>query len=340
MTGNWRSLFEEYGVDLAISGHEHIYLRTKQLYNDKVDTNKGVTYVIGGCAGTKRYSGTNNPNLFEVLLESDNPSGHFCGSIVEIVGDTLSFKYYDMYGNLRDSFTLETKNKISTEFDINEFLNAITVQYNEKTRRNYIVWPLNAYGHIKYVDINIEHLNSNVTKFIGPASNEAAVGIGTPVRDYHYTCVFTDYAGNTYEKVLDVHNDTASYRPYDMQLKIDETSKNNYTLDATYNNNGWEQIRLELLYNDKAYRFDNNNHLEIQVDSKISPDDIQIHLVYDFFGSPDESTFTKDEMAITINYLQTTDDQPKAKGSSFGMIALLPMISLCGMSILIFKRKH
>ena len=338
MTGHWRSLFEEYGVDLAISGHEHIYLRTKKLYENKVDNSKGVTYVIGGCAGTKRYSGTNNPELFEVLLESDNPSGHFCGSIVEIEGDTLSFKYYDMYGNLRDSFSIETKNKISSSFDVNEFLNNISVRYDDKTRRNYIVWPNDAYGHLKYVDINIEHLNANLTKFIGPASNEVAVGIGTPTRDYRYNCVFTDYEGHTYEKVIEVHNDTDSYRPKDMKLQVTETSKGNYTFDATYDDNGWEQVRFELIVSGKTYRFDQNNHLEVELPHTLSEDDITLHLVYEFFGSADESTFTKDNMTITLNH--TKDEDKSSGGCKFGFVALMPLLALSCISVILFKRKH
>ena len=339
MTGNWRSLFEEYGVDLAISGHEHIYLRTKQLYEDKVDTNKGVTYVIGGCAGTKKYSGTNNPALFEVLLESDNPNGHYCGSIVEVVGNTLTFKYYDMYGNLRDSFTIQTKNQISAEFNADEFLNNISVYYNDKTRRNYITWPNNAYGHMKYVDITIEHLNVSFNKFIGPASNEAAVGIGIPIRDYRYTCVFTDYDGQTYQKTIDVHNDTDSYRPKDMKLTINETSKNKYELIANYDDNGWEQVRLELIYQNETYRFNANNHLEIELNKAINTDDVELHLVYDFFGSPDESTFAKDDIALTFNPLPS-QGQKESSGCKFGLISLVPLIGLCSLSILIFKRKQ
>lgn len=47
---------EMTGVDLVMSGHDHQYLRTKSLKNGKVvDGNKGVTYVLSGTAGSKRY---------------------------------------------------------------------------------------------------------------------------------------------------------------------------------------------------------------------------------------------------------------------------------------------
>ena len=47
---------EECGVDLVMSGHDHQYLRTKSLkLNHVVEDGEGVTYVLSGTAGTKRY---------------------------------------------------------------------------------------------------------------------------------------------------------------------------------------------------------------------------------------------------------------------------------------------
>lgn len=43
-------------VDLVMSGHDHMYLRTKPLNNNKVvDQADGTTYVLSGTAGSKRY---------------------------------------------------------------------------------------------------------------------------------------------------------------------------------------------------------------------------------------------------------------------------------------------
>ena len=41
-------------VDLVMSGHDHQYLRTKPLKNNKLDDD-GATFVLAGTAGTKRY---------------------------------------------------------------------------------------------------------------------------------------------------------------------------------------------------------------------------------------------------------------------------------------------
>lgn len=47
---------DETNVDLVLSGHDHMYLRTKPLNNNQVvSQEKGTTYVLSGTVGTKRY---------------------------------------------------------------------------------------------------------------------------------------------------------------------------------------------------------------------------------------------------------------------------------------------
>ena len=47
-------VLDECNVDLVMGGHDHQYLRTKPLKNNKVDED-GTVYVLSGTAGTKRY---------------------------------------------------------------------------------------------------------------------------------------------------------------------------------------------------------------------------------------------------------------------------------------------
>lgn len=350
MRGHWRSVFEEYGVDLAISGHEHVYLRTKPLYNDKVDSGKGVTYVIGGCAGGKKYDGKDNPQLFEKLLfANDENGGQYCGSIVEIEGDTLTFKYYSRKGELRDSFTIKSKNQVDPNFDIDEFLDNITVTYNDKTRYNSVVWPSNAYGHLKTVSITIEHLGKTVTKFIGPSANETTVGNGAPTRDYTYTCVFTDYEGNTYTKVVEVKNETDKLRPNTMKLVItDAEEEGKYVAKATYNDNGHEQVFMYLYVNDKKYEFEDDN--TVVFDEEPTMDNISIQLLYEFYGNMGESNFDQDSMEIQLNITEPKpeekdpgqEDKPSTGGMncSFGVYFVTSFVAFTGIAAVLLKRKH
>ncbi len=56
LTKSLAKVLDECDVDMAMSGHDHMYLRTKPLYDNAVaEDGNGTTYVLAGTAGTKRY---------------------------------------------------------------------------------------------------------------------------------------------------------------------------------------------------------------------------------------------------------------------------------------------
>jgi len=107
---------DECGVDLVMSGHDHMYLRTKPLNANKV-SEKGTVYVLGGTAGTKRYeirsymAGTYLP-VADIAALTDQKSGYGnywngsdwnskadtniggCFDCVSVKGGTLTLKAY------------------------------------------------------------------------------------------------------------------------------------------------------------------------------------------------------------------------------------------------------
>ncbi len=54
LTKSLTKVLDECNVDFAFSGHDHQYLRTKPLTNNKLNKD-GTTYVLSGTAGAKRY---------------------------------------------------------------------------------------------------------------------------------------------------------------------------------------------------------------------------------------------------------------------------------------------
>ncbi len=340
MKSVWRDTFEEYGVDLAISGHEHIYLRTKPLYQDKVNEEKGLTYVIGGCAGAKHYSGKTN-DLFEVLLENDNPNGTYCGSIIEVVDNKLTMSYYDMFGNLRDSFTLYSKKHVDQTFTKEEFIDSLQVTYNRTTRYNVLSWDARAYGIFKQINIYMTHLDATYERYIGPTSNEQKVGLGIPNKDYNYKITFFDYDGNEYYTEIDVHNDQVALRPSDFALTVNEIENCKYELEISYNDKTLDEISLDLKYKDKTYSF-KNHKLLIELNEEINLSKIEITLLYDFYGEGAEITLSEDDLELTLNLLEhQTPNNSKSGCFSSGAISLIiTMFSLLGLSLIISKRRH
>jgi hypothetical protein len=100
----WGALFDKYHVDVALQGHDHAYLRTWPMNNEKrVGTPAEGTIYIVSVSGTKHYNqgdfeyeevGMTNVSTFQVLD-------------LTIDGNKLTYHAYDAEGNVRDSFVIE-----------------------------------------------------------------------------------------------------------------------------------------------------------------------------------------------------------------------------------------
>lgn len=137
------ALLPELGIDLVLQGHDHVYLRTDAMNNNKVAASKtksvsyngrdyqmkiepeGSVYVISGCAGVKNYQ-TKSPGatdkLFpraQSLVSVEKP----VFSAIQIVGSSLYFDAYSADENDAqriDSFAIQkapaaTENPVPVE---------------------------------------------------------------------------------------------------------------------------------------------------------------------------------------------------------------------------------
>ena len=353
VNGNWRTVFEECGVDLAISGHEHIYARTKPLYNNKEDLEKGVTYLIGGSAGQKSYS-AQGKGMFDVVIETDS-YGQYSGSICEIVDDTLTFSFYRKDGTIKDTFQIKSKRTIDDNFNMDDFLDSIKVDYNETSYKSSIVWDNNGYGKVHKIDIILKFNKDYVlTKFYGPNSNSALIGTTYPTKDYAYEVIVYDYDGNEYHKSLLLDNDESLNQPQDMKLSVVERDDQpgTYDVQASYKQNNTELISLTLYFDGEEYNLE-SGHTEIKSDKDLTANDFKVELFYKLFNNGGVAEFTKDNMEIEIQNLQEetpdlpdepTDDKPSTNPGNGGMNCNMGFISLLPLAaaacLLIIKRKH
>ncbi|MGN1194634.1 MAG: metallophosphoesterase [Acutalibacteraceae bacterium] len=130
------AVLDECSVDLVMSGHDHMYLRTKALKGNKIaEDSQGTRYILAGTAGTKRYeirdfsAGTYlNLDFIDALTVQKDGYGNYwngtdynstdpeniggCFSTVSIDGGKLNLNAYilsDETGNVKciDSLTLE-----------------------------------------------------------------------------------------------------------------------------------------------------------------------------------------------------------------------------------------
>ncbi|NLX93935.1 MAG: hypothetical protein GXZ02_08775 [Clostridiales bacterium] len=112
------SICDETGVDLVLCGHDHMYLRTKSLYNNQLSQD-GTVYVLNGTAGTKRYE------IRSFLAGSFLDTNHIAGMAVQKNG-------YGNYWNGSDwNSTLQT--------NIGGFFSGISVNGGTLTMDAYIL---------------------------------------------------------------------------------------------------------------------------------------------------------------------------------------------------------
>jgi tetratricopeptide (TPR) repeat protein len=98
-------IYEQYKVDMVITGHDHHYERSKPVVSDNGE--HGVTYIVGGNGGTSmRYIG--KPKEFS--LKSTRTFGF---ALIEIEGTKINFKEISIDNRVLDEFTLDKSDPIS-----------------------------------------------------------------------------------------------------------------------------------------------------------------------------------------------------------------------------------
>jgi uncharacterized protein (TIGR03382 family) len=104
MRRNFAPIFEKYGVDLVLTGHDHNYERTKPMKGDAIasSSQRGVPYlVVGGGGASLRPFATSRPDWS--VVRDDNAHGFLD---VKVVDGLLSAELVTTEGKVLDSFTL------------------------------------------------------------------------------------------------------------------------------------------------------------------------------------------------------------------------------------------
>jgi hypothetical protein len=105
LLADFRPIFEEFGVDMILQGHDHAYARGQAntiAGSDKLDYDKGPVYVVS-VAGPKMY----DVNKQEWMVRSAFNTQLF--QTIRINGDELVYESYMGTGELYDSFVITKK---------------------------------------------------------------------------------------------------------------------------------------------------------------------------------------------------------------------------------------
>jgi hypothetical protein len=104
MRREFAPIFEQYGVDLVLTGHDHNYERTRPMRGDSVASSgtRGVVYVVVGSGGANlRIFPLAWPNW--TAYRNNTDAGYL---EVTVNGGTLTGKFTTPSGSVPDSFTL------------------------------------------------------------------------------------------------------------------------------------------------------------------------------------------------------------------------------------------
>ena len=114
MRNAFAAIFEQYGVDLVLTGHDHNYERSKAMKGDAVAASgaKGIPYLVVGSGGaTLRPFGTSSQPSWSAFRDNSNV-GYLD---VTVNGGTLTAKFISSSNVVRDSLTLtKTVNTAAT----------------------------------------------------------------------------------------------------------------------------------------------------------------------------------------------------------------------------------
>ena len=165
----WLATFDEYSVDLVISGHDHIYNRSHRLYNNKVttDSNKGTIYVTAGVggAGTKYDTSKLDKSLSAFNLDKTTTYG-----IVSVKPGIISYTCYNKEGNVVDSFSIPAKRPATIEDGFNKYklmedIYISTFDNDDRTKVK-VNWPSYAYGYVNKIKVVNEKGSTIFNQFI------------------------------------------------------------------------------------------------------------------------------------------------------------------------------
>ena len=241
----WYPVFQEYNIDLVLSGHDHMYSRTYRLNGLKksVSSNLGTYYLDMGSSGDKRRSPDESVKTGDSYHEKVidlNKQNYSCASNITVSEEEMVVTVYNQYKAKVDEFTIKAKRpakKVEVEdFDQYKFANSIEV--NVRNLESKIAsLKVNYSDSGKYVQ-NIKVLDGEKELLNKPYNNSGTMEY--ILRDFestNYKLEVTLTNGQVVEinKALNICNNDdikLEYLPYEISFRKDEIK--NYLVENAY----------------------------------------------------------------------------------------------------------
>ena len=203
---NWRKTFEECQVDLAVSGHEHIYLRKDQAYNNEKNEDLGVTYLVSPASGMKQYPAQDKyKSQFDKILTIYN----YAANVLTFSGNQLTVKLYSSEGNVVESFVIKSRRptEIKAMTD-QEILDSISYIYDKDLSKVIFSWDEGLWGNIKNIQVTCKQYSKDLWKTVitSPKQNTFGISGFYDTYDYNFTMTLTKADNTTISKEFELIN--------------------------------------------------------------------------------------------------------------------------------------
>ncbi len=277
----WGPVFDECQVDLVLSGHDHVFTRTKNLINSEVTNEKykGTVYIEGGAAGPKYYAiqSTENQDKWAAVVEQ-----RICATVITLGKETYSTATYSNSGALLDSSTNNRKRFgiIDETYTKEEFEKSLIVTpKNNDLASGTINWSSKGYGLVK--SLTITHINS--TNKLGTVSIINDVTTSFPlnnklwVGEINSFKIDISYKDGTSKSMTISYDNTIDWGSINSAKAINITSRT-FTLLLNYNlNKEYYYIKRIVVLENNVVKKNffissehyNYNEIEIELSNKL-----------------------------------------------------------------------
>ena len=195
----WHETFEECQVDLAVSGHEHIYLRKDLWYQDAKNEELGVTYLVSPAAGPKDYPIQSTAGLDAAMR------GNYRGQVISVKGETMTVTLYEQTGEVVTSFELKAKRSNEVyEMTDQEILDSVYAEYDEETGLGRINWSSDLWGIVKSVSCTGDSTWSQTIPSCAQAFAGRTIHGLNESYNYNYTVTLEKMDGTKLTKELQI----------------------------------------------------------------------------------------------------------------------------------------
>jgi hypothetical protein len=161
---NWKKFFDTHGVDLALSGHNHVYMRTHKLNGDKVIDGDGSGTIYMQTSSSDNDRGremTENPSNSEKIAKMWTENGPTIGAIIiDVNEDGIRTRLINSEGIVQDEaeYTANRQAPDIANFNKDHFMESFSYSSSKINQGTGTI--ISALNGVEFVE-KIEYYDSN-----------------------------------------------------------------------------------------------------------------------------------------------------------------------------------